>query len=197
MWWLWRWGDQLRYDWVARLCRRFPQLRFELNGGIKSMGDVGATRNAPSSGAAPSPGGGGPGLSGWMIGRAAYNDSWNTLSSADTEIFGEKRNPATCRRQVISDYLNYAEDCCRRATGASGAHWELQETLCQPLLGLFSESEATMWRPILLAGIAKMQAAAVPGSGPVPMAMRRIAEEAMASLPDGLLDAPPAGVTST
>ena len=180
--------NQLRYDWVARLCRRFPQLRFELNGGIKSTDDVAATLNPPSSG---------PRLSGWMIGRAAYNDSWNTLSSADTEIFGEKHNPATCRRQVISDYLDYAEECCRRTMSAGGAHWELQETLCQPLLGLFSESEAKMWRPSLLAGVAKMQAANVPAGGPTPVTMRRITEEAMASLPDGLLDAPPAGVAST
>ena len=179
-------GDQLRYDWVTRLCRRFPQLRFELNGGLKSLDDVAAARRASGSG---------PKLSGCMIGRAAYNDSWNTLSTADTEIFGEERNPATCRRQVISDYLDYAEDHCRKHSSGSGLQWELQETLCQPLLGLFSKSETEMWRPALLKGIEKMQGPNVAGSGPagsIPYVMRRITEEAMALLPDELLDAPPA-----
>ena len=177
--------DQLRYDWVARLCRRFPQLRFELNGGLKSLDDVAAASTAT---------GGGPKLSGYMIGRAAYNDSWNTLSCADTEIFGEERNPATCRRQVISDYLDYAEDYCRKNTSSAALHRDLQETLCQPLLGLFSKTEAEAWRPALLRGIEKMQTADVPKSGPegsIPLAMRRITEEAMALLPDELLDAPP------
>lgn len=178
--------NQLRYDWVTRLCKRFPQLRFELNGGLKSLDDVAAASRTSGSG---------PKLSGCMIGRAAYNDSWNTLSSADTEIFGEERNPATCRRQVISDYLDYAEDCCRKHSSGSGMHRELQETLCQPLLGLFSKSEAEMWRPALLRGIENMQTADTAGSGPagsIPLAMRRITAEAMALLPDELLDAPPA-----
>ena len=130
-----------------------------------------------------------------MIGRAAYNNSWNTLSRVDTEIFGEERNPATCRRQVISDYLDYAEDCCRKTSSACAPQRELQETLCQPLLGLFSESEAEMWRPALIRGIETMQTADVTGGGTRSTAMRRVIEEAMALLPDGLLDAPPACTT--
>lgn len=126
-----------------------------------------------------------------MVGRAAYNNSWNTLSSADTEIFGEERNPASCRRQVINDYVDYAEDCCRKISSASGPQQELQDTLCQPLLGLFSESEAEMWRPALLRGIENMQRAGASGSGSRPIALRRVIEEAVALLPDALLDAPP------
>ena len=130
-----------------------------------------------------------------MIGRAAYNNSWNTLSRVDTEIFGEERNPATCRRQVISDYLDYAEDCCRKASSACGSQRELQETLCQPLLGLFSESEAEMWRPAVLRGIETMPTADVAGGRNRSTAMRRVIEEAMDLLPDGLLDAPPVCAT--
>ena len=244
----------LRYDWVGRLCQRFPQLRFELNGGLKSLDEVADTRatcSAPRAAPgtdAPDPGSGSApvqvagqapepvevavaecALSGWMIGRAAYKDSWRTLSTADSVLFGHGKDreskgtiitdPASCRRQVIGGYLTYAEGYWKsKAASSSGGGGggggsgsgrqdllELQDVLCQPLLGLVSESEAAEWRSSLLQGVEALRAvhssnhgsgggsgnAGAAAAGAAGFELRRIVEEAMALLPGDLLDAPP------
>lgn len=172
----------LRYDWVTRLCKRFPQLKFELNGGLKTLGEVRTTMGEDGSGS---------GLTGWMIGRAAYNSSWQTLGTADTEIFCAESDVASSRRQVIADYLDYAEEFWKAQGGAKvgvQVQLELQGVLCQPLLGLISKGEDARWRESLEGGVDALLAR---GSGSGGFELRQLVEGPVAALPPPLLDAPP------
>ncbi|MCS7194300.1 MAG: tRNA dihydrouridine(20/20a) synthase DusA [Meiothermus sp.] len=65
----------LRYDWVYRLKRDFPQLTIVLNGGVQSLGEVAAHLAH---------------VDGVMLGRAVYEDPF-VLAEADWQFFSSSR----------------------------------------------------------------------------------------------------------
>jgi tRNA-dihydrouridine synthase A len=82
----------LRYEEVHRLKSEHPELRIEINGGIRSLAEV---REQLAF------------VDGVMIGRAAYDDPF-FLSGADREFYGEPDVPRT-RRQVVEALVPYIE----------------------------------------------------------------------------------------
>lgn len=131
----------LRYQWVWALKRDFPDLEFSLNGGVLSLEETVAALRLPSEEA---PGG----LTGVMVGRAAYSDPWNILSNADVAVWGAESNPAASRREVLLTYAKYADNMIGR--------WHVKEdghrvpsvrTMTKPLLGMFHQvPRGRKWR---------------------------------------------------
>lgn len=112
---------------------------------------------SPGAGAAPSPSANlaslrSVSLEGAMVGRAAYNDIWNVLASADTMIFGEPSNPpgAVSRRQAALEYAAFVDSMLatwsdeRSATGWTPPS---PHQLVKPLFGLFAGlPNGKLWR---------------------------------------------------
>jgi tRNA-dihydrouridine synthase A len=82
----------LRYDFVHRLKREFPQLEIVINGGLKTWPQIDEQLRA---------------VDGVMIGRAADNDPW-LLAEADWRVFDDERHAPT-RAGVIAAMARYAE----------------------------------------------------------------------------------------
>jgi len=78
----------LRYADVYRLKRDFPDLRIEINGGIRSLAEV--ERHLER-------------VDGAMIGRAAYDNPY-LFATADAQIFGDGSTPRS-RREVLAAIL--------------------------------------------------------------------------------------------
>ena len=147
----------LQYERIYALCRDFPELRFTLNGGLRSMAHVHAAR----AHAQQALGGDGAGLAGVMLGRAAWERPWQVLSDVDRAVYGDPAgNPAASRRAVIQEYCAYA-DAIRDAEadahddGAGGVarfgkgHPRVR-ALVKPLLNLFTGvPRGKMWRAVL------------------------------------------------
>lgn len=120
----------LKHDWVTALIRRFPELSFELNGGIGSLEEA---KRMLADGA----------LQGVMVGRAAYNSPVPLLAGADKELFGSD-NPGLSRQQVFERYLDYASGyfLAKQRTGqvaTAAAALELESVLAAPLAKLFED----------------------------------------------------------
>ncbi|KAL1511455.1 hypothetical protein AB1Y20_006254 [Prymnesium parvum] len=121
----------LRHDWVLRLIREFPNLRFTLNGGVASLQQAMELMEA--------------GVHGVMLGRRANADPF---MFARAELFhGALAGPS--RREVIARYIRYCEL-------AQSANWDeskeetLARTLLVPLTGLFLGTYAcTKWKQAL------------------------------------------------
>jgi tRNA-dihydrouridine synthase A len=112
----------LRYEDVHRLKREHPELRIEINGGIRSLDEV---REHLAF------------VDGVMIGRAAYDDPF-FLSAADREFYGESDLPRT-RRQVVEALVPYVE--ARLAEGVPLGR------ITRHMLGLFAgQAGARHWR---------------------------------------------------
>jgi tRNA-dihydrouridine synthase A len=90
----------LRYEFVHRLKRDFPQATFVVNGGIVDWDTV--ERELAL-------------VDGVMLGRAAYHDPW-LLADTDRRVFGETP-PAGTRAEVIAALIAYANR--RLAQGTS------------------------------------------------------------------------------
>ena len=105
----------LRRDWVLSLAADFPDLVFELNGGVKSLDEVEGLLSA------------GGGFQGVMVGRAAREDPWSLLADADRRIFGclDDTQPTT-RQQVAVAYAEYADGLLAAQLEASAAAAELE-----------------------------------------------------------------------
>lgn len=117
----------LKYDVVGRLTTDFPQLKFTLNGGVQDLAQTqDLLRQYPS-------------LEGIMIGRAAYNNPW-MLATADQDIFGCESNPNLSRREIIHEYLDYAEGMQEKWGNRrnDGVYSMPTSTLIKPLLALFA-----------------------------------------------------------
>ena len=82
----------LQYEWVYRLKREYPEVQFEINGGIKSLQDAKTHLEQVDA---------------VMIGRAAWDNPW-IFSQADQELFGIEKTPTT-RRQIVQKMADYAE----------------------------------------------------------------------------------------
>eukprot|EP00930_Biecheleria_cincta_P048867 TRINITY_DN34124_c0_g1_i1.p1 TRINITY_DN34124_c0_g1~~TRINITY_DN34124_c0_g1_i1.p1 ORF type:complete len:416 (-),score=101.53 TRINITY_DN34124_c0_g1_i1:48-1295(-) len=147
----------LKYDWLTALIRRFPDLSFELNGGVASL-DEAKRLLADSS------------LQGVMVGRAAYNHPWLLLAEADKELFGSD-NPGLSRQQVFDRYLDYAASCfhARQRAGqaaTAAAALELEKVLAAPLAQLLEDEFPGFGEALLgeleAASTASRQSAALP-----------------------------------
>ena len=102
----------LQHGRVLRLKRVFPELRVELNGGVRGLDEaLGWLAD----------------VDGVMIGRAAYEDPW-LLASADARVLGVP-GPAAHREGALRAYLPYVER--RLALGTPLA------AITRHLLGLF------------------------------------------------------------
>ncbi len=82
----------LDYDLVRRVAAERPDLRFVLNGGIRTLAEA-QTHLAWADGA--------------MMGRAAYESPW-TLARVDSELFGEP-DPCATPEQAIAAFRPYVE----------------------------------------------------------------------------------------
>lgn len=90
----------LRHQWVWALSRDFPDCQFTLNGGVTGPHEAASILRQEHEGRR---------LHGVMIGRAAYNSPWQTLSCADKLVYGESENPMANRRQLLREYCAYAD----------------------------------------------------------------------------------------
>ncbi|XP_020214059.1 uncharacterized protein LOC109798264 isoform X1 [Cajanus cajan] len=117
----------LKYEYFYGLLRDFPDLTFTINGGITSVDEVSAAREA--------------GAHGVMVGRAAYNNPWHILGHVDATIYGTPRCGLT-RRQVLEKYLAYGDS----ELGKYG-HKPTVRDIVKPLLHLFhSEPGNGLWK---------------------------------------------------
>ncbi|KAH9091434.1 hypothetical protein Ae201684P_010980 [Aphanomyces euteiches] len=116
----------LNYASVGRLKADFPDLKIMLNGGVASIQHAAELLEDSSLN-----------VDGVMIGRAAYNTPWN-FCDADRLLFGES-NPGLSRRQVVANYLDYAEDMQERwgKVRSSGQYAMPTSLLLKPILNLF------------------------------------------------------------
>lgn len=123
----------LRYHVVYQLIRDYPQLKFSINGGIKTIDDVLDHL--------------GRGVYGVMVGRAVMDAPWLALRDVDARVYGSPNLQAdghpTTRRHILSAYKLYAQK-------------EIEETGCsfrtvvRPLLNLFyGERNGKVWRRVL------------------------------------------------
>lgn len=103
----------LVYQRAADIKRDFPDCEILLNGGIKTLAEVGEHLDQ---------------VDGVMIGREAYQNPW-FLAEADTKVFGEVANPLTDQRQVVEEFMPYLQQ--RFAAGRP-----VKQSL-RHLLGLF------------------------------------------------------------
>lgn len=128
----------LRYEWVYRLARERPQLEVILNGGVR-------TNKEALEHLARAP------IAGVMLGRAAYHTPWDTLASADWEVFGEPPPPEeerTTRRRVIATYCEYGDAQIAEAVAAGGSPGEvhsLAHSICKPVKELFANELGKRW----------------------------------------------------
>lgn len=116
----------LKYEFVHRLKRDFPNLSISINGGIADLDGAAAHLDD---------------LDGVMIGRAAYQDPY-CLAEADSKIFGDATAMPLGRHDVARAILPYIERQC--ASGIALHH------ITRHILGLFNgRPGARRWRRFL------------------------------------------------
>uniref|UniRef100_A0A803NBP0 DUS-like FMN-binding domain-containing protein n=1 Tax=Chenopodium quinoa TaxID=63459 RepID=A0A803NBP0_CHEQI len=154
----------LRYEFYYALVRDFPDLKFTINGGINSIEEVnGALKK---------------GAHGVMVGRAAYNNTWQLLRDVDTEVYGDPPSDLT-RRQVLKEYQEYADS----ALGKHGNNRPNVRDLVKPLLNLFhSEPRNAVWKRNVDAAFFHCTT------------VKQVLEETLPIIPDYVLDSPAARV---
>jgi tRNA-dihydrouridine synthase A len=89
----------LKYDWVYRLCEDFPQIQFDLNGGINTLEEASLRMKECSK------------LSGIMIGRGIWRDPL-LLAKADEKWFNHdivEGLPQT-RRELLLAFIDHLDD---------------------------------------------------------------------------------------
>lgn len=89
----------LRYDFVYRLKREYPQLHISINGGISDWDEIETHLRE---------------VDGVMLGRAAQNDPW-LFAQADARLF-EATTPPPTRRDVVVAMIGYADEAMRQGT---------------------------------------------------------------------------------
>ena len=109
----------LRYEWVSRLMDDFPDAKFELNGGVKSLAHAREIVELY------------PKLDGVMLGRAVWNDPL-LLAGVDATIFGDPCPAPRSRRSVITDYVTAFD----HVLSNPGARSSL--TAWEPIINLFA-----------------------------------------------------------
>ncbi|KAK4414467.1 tRNA-dihydrouridine(20/20a) synthase [Sesamum alatum] len=149
----------LKYEYYYALVRDFPDLRFTINGGINTIDEVNTAIRE--------------GAHGVMVGRAAYNNSWNLLGHVDSAIYGAPLSSIT-RRQVLEKYQVYGDS----VLGLYGPKPNVRD-LIKPLLGFFhSEPGNGLWKR-------KADAAFLHCT-----TVKSFFEETLVAIPDSVLDSP-------
>lgn len=125
----------LKYDFVYRLKRDFPELRIVINGGVNSLEAVDAHL---------------PRVDGVMLGRLAYHDPY-MLARADARLFGEALR---ARSAIVNRMFSYATNQVADGTPL--------RSIARHMLGLYhGEPNARIWRRML--SDAKLLSANRPG----------------------------------
>ena len=125
----------LKYDFVYRLKRDFPELRIVINGGVNTLEAVDAHL---------------PRVDGVMLGRLAYHDSY-MLARADACLFGEALR---ARSAIVNRMFSYATNQVADGTPL--------RSIARHMLGLYhGEPNARIWRRML--SDARLLAANRPG----------------------------------
>ena len=83
----------LKYDYVYRLKKDFPNLNITINGGIKTIDECKEHLKL---------------VDGVMIGRAAYENPF-LIKDIDTELYGIESN-VNSKKSILNQYLDYVED---------------------------------------------------------------------------------------
>ena len=108
----------LRYEYVYRLVKDFPDLNFTINGGIHTYEEVLQCLSK--------------GVTGVMVGRSIVNQPfyWNQI---DTVLYGKNNDENKCqnRREIIHRYAQYADEIERNEGKRA------RRALLKPILGLF------------------------------------------------------------
>ncbi|KAG5180458.1 tRNA-dihydrouridine synthase [Tribonema minus] len=151
----------LKYDYVYRLVRDFPELSFTLNGGVTTYAGV---QEALDGGA-----------HGVMVGRAVLERPWY-WSQSDSRVFGAT-DAALNRRQVLQTYFEYAEG----VEAEAGARWlTYRRRLLKPVWNLFhGEPGGKKFRARLDGMITQERP------------FHAIINDALQELPPDVVDAPP------
>ncbi|XP_024463862.2 uncharacterized protein LOC7482287 isoform X1 [Populus trichocarpa] len=158
----------LKYEYYYALLRDFPDLRFTINGGIDCVDEVNAALRE--------------GAHGVMVGRAAYNNLWNTLAHVDSAVYGEPSSGLT-RRQVLEQYQVYGD----AVLGTYGNNRPNMRELIRPLSGFFySEPGNSLWKRKADAAFLNKNIKTV----------KSFFEETLAAIPDAVLDSPVAELPS-
>lgn len=156
----------LKYDYVFALIRDFPHLKFTINGGIISAGQVEAALQM--------------GAHGVMVGRASYNSPWSLLARVDSDFYGV-HEPAKTRREIISSYGKYADS----VIGKYGPGRPNVRHTIKPLLHLFhAEQGAGLWRRAVDEALRDCGSCS------------ELLERTLSVVPDHVLDAPPSPFVS-
>ncbi|QDZ18882.1 tRNA-dihydrouridine synthase [Chloropicon primus] len=165
----------LKYDWVYQLSQDFPHLQFSLNGGVQNLEE--ARELLDRRGEA------GGRLHGVMIGRAAYQRPWHTLSDADRAIYGESENPCTSRRQLLTAYSQLCDGKIEAYSKAFGCKpGQVIRKMVKPLLGMFyAEPGTSKWKKSLESMLQSGSAKSV----------GEIVLKGMVHIPEEILDASP------
>ncbi|MBM2322804.1 MULTISPECIES: tRNA dihydrouridine(20/20a) synthase DusA [Marivita] len=117
----------LDYDLVLRMSERFGDLPMSINGGVETLDDAVDLIAR--------------GMTGVMIGRAAYHRPWDILSDVDARIF-DMPPPVRTRVAVIDEMRPYI--AAHLADGGK------LHQITRHMLGLFSgQPGARMWRRVL------------------------------------------------
>ncbi|XP_021890782.1 uncharacterized protein LOC110809300 isoform X2 [Carica papaya] len=156
----------LKYEYFYGLLRDFPDLKFTINGGINSVVEVNAALRE--------------GAYGVMIGRAAYNNPWQTLGLVDTAIYGCPSTGIT-RRQILEQYQEYGDS----VLGIHGNNRPNVRDVAKPLLNFFhSEPGNSLWKRKADAAFLKCTT------------IKSFFEETLPAIPDSVLDSPIVGEPS-
>eukprot|EP00250_Pteridium_aquilinum_P014040 c21740_g1_i1 orf=72-1394(+) len=151
----------LKYEYVFALIRDFPDLKFTINGGIISIGQVEAALEM--------------GAYGVMVGRASYNSPWSLLARVDSDFYGVHR-PFMTRRELLSSYEKYADS----VLGKYGPGRPSLRHTIKPLLHLFhAEQSAGLWRRAVDEAFRECSSCS------------ELLKRTLPVLPDHVLDAPP------
>lgn len=163
----------LKYDYVHRLLKDFPNLTFTINGGFRTMTAVQEQLSA--------------GVHGVMVGREVMDKPWHALCDVDrllfagegTRDYNKGDGTVLTRRRVLRDYIAYANNeieftgCSRRA-------------VLKPLLNLFhAEPNGKKYRRVIDECLRDPA-----------LSVSEIVNRATSVLPESVLDAPPPSISA-
>ncbi len=113
----------LKYDYVYRLKREFPELGIVINGGVQALRAIEQHLQH---------------VDGVMLGRAAYHDPY-VLAAAEAMLSGD---PPPSRAQIVQTMFEYASEEVARGSSL--------RAIARHMLGLFhGQPNARLWRRML------------------------------------------------
>jgi tRNA-dihydrouridine synthase A len=113
----------LKYDYVYRLKREFPELGIVINGGVEALRAIEQHLQH---------------VDGVMLGRAAYHDPY-VLAAAEAMLYSE---PLPSRAQIVQSMFEYASEEVARGTSL--------RAIARHMLGLYhGQPNARLWRRML------------------------------------------------